>query len=76
MTVLKDHAVGLFASRSKWNTRKFFLFIFASFSTAKLAYIDTDSFVYLIETKKIYADMAANISAFDTSEYLTTHPLH
>ena len=38
---------------------------------AKLAYTDTDSFVYLIETKNIYDDMAANIDAFDTSEYLT-----
>ena len=43
---------------------------------AKLAYTDTDSFVYLIETKNIYDDMAANIHAFDTSEYTTTHPVH
>ena len=43
---------------------------------AKLTYTDTDSFVYLIEMKNIYDDMAANIDAFDTSEYPTTHPLH
>ena len=45
-------------------------------SKAKLAYTDTDSFVYLIETKNIYDDMAANIDAFDTSDYPKTHPLH
>ena len=43
---------------------------------AKLTYTDTDSFVYLIETNNIYDDMAANIDAFNTAEYLTTHPLH
>ena len=42
----------------------------------KFAYTDTDSFVYLIETKNIYDDIAANIDAFDTSDYPTTHPLH
>ena len=41
-----------------------------------MAYTDTDGLVYLIETKNIYDDMAANISAFDTSEDPTTHPLH
>ena len=45
-------------------------------SKAKLAYTDTDSFVYLIETKNIYENMAANIDAFDTSYYQVTHPLH
>ena len=45
-------------------------------SKAKLAYTDTDSFVYLIETKNIYDDMAENIDAFDTSDYPKTHPLH
>ena len=45
-------------------------------SEAKLAYNDTDSFVYLIETSNIYDDMAANIDAFDTSDYPKTHPLH
>ena len=45
-------------------------------SMVKLAYTDTDSFVYLIEKKNIYDDMAANIDAFDTSEYPTTHPFH
>ena len=43
---------------------------------AKLTYTDTDSFIYLIETKNIYDDMAANIDAYDTSQYPTTHPLH
>ena len=43
-------------------------------SRTKLAYTDTDSFVYLIETKNIYDDMAANIEAFDTSNYPKTHP--
>ena len=31
---------------------------------AKLTYTDTESFVYLIETKNIYDDMAANIDTF------------
>ena len=43
---------------------------------AKLTYTEPDSFVYLIETKNIYDDMAANIDTFDTSEYPTAHPLH
>ena len=42
---------------------------------AKLTYTNTDSFVYLIETKNIYDDMAANIDAFDTSEYSTSAPV-
>ena len=45
-------------------------------SKVKLAYTDTDSFVYLIETKNIYDDKAAKIKPFDTSEFPTTHPLH
>ena len=45
-------------------------------SKAKLAYTDTDSFVYLTETKNIYDDIAANIDAFDTSDYPKTYPLH
>ena len=43
---------------------------------AKLAYNNTDSFIYLIETKNIHKDMAANIDAFDTSNYPVTHPLY
>ena len=43
---------------------------------AKLVYTDTDSFVYLIGAKNIYDDMAANIDAFDTSDFQKTHPLH
>ena len=45
-------------------------------SKAKLAYTDTDGFVYLIETKNIYDDMAANIDAVDTSDNPKTRPLH
>ena len=45
-------------------------------SKAKLAYTDTDSFVYLTETKNMYDDMAANIDDFDTSDYPATHPWH
>ena len=45
-------------------------------SKAKLAYTDSDSFVYLIETKNFYDDMAATIDAFDTSDYPKAHPLH
>ena len=45
-------------------------------SKTKLAYTDTDSFVYLIETKNIYDDMSANISVFDIAKYPTTHLLH
>ena len=45
-------------------------------SKAKLAYTDTDNFIYLIETKDIYDDMASNIDALHTSDYPKTHPLH
>ena len=45
-------------------------------SKAKLAYTDSDSFVYIVETKNIYDDIMVNISAFYTSVYPTTHPLH
>ena len=45
-------------------------------SKAKLAYTDTDSFVYLSEMKNIYDDITVNISAFDTSDNPKTHPLH
>ena len=43
---------------------------------ARLTHSNTDSFVYLIETRNICDDMAANIDAFDTSENRKTHPLH
>ena len=42
---------------------------------AKLTYTDTDSFVYLIETKNIYDDMSANNDAFDIFR-IPTHPLN
>ena len=43
-------------------------------SKAKLAYTDTYSFVYLMKTGNIHDDMAANIDAFDTSDYPAAHP--
>ena len=45
-------------------------------SKSQLAYISTDSFVYLIETRNTYDVVAANIDALDTSDYRKTHPLH
>ena len=45
-------------------------------SKAKLANTDTDSFVYIIETKNIYDGTAANIESLDTSDNPETHPLH
>ena len=43
-------------------------------SLAKLAYTDTDSFIYHIQTPDLYKDMAENLDAYDTFDYpkLTT----
>ena len=38
-------------------------------SLAKLAYTDTESFVYHIQTPDLYEDMAGNLDAYDTSDY-------
>ena len=43
-------------------------------SCAKLAYIDTDSFIYLIQTPDLYKAMADNLEAYDTSDYPVDHP--
>ena len=43
-------------------------------SRAKLAYTDTDSFIYHIQTHDIYKDMANNLEAYDTSDYPVDHP--
>ena len=43
-------------------------------SRAKLAYIDTDSFIYRIQTHDLYKDMADNLKAYDTSDYPVDHP--
>ena len=42
----------------------------------KLAYIDTDSFIYRIETENLYNDLTLNLDAYDTSDYLPDHPLY
>ena len=33
----------------------------------KLSYIDTDSFIYKIETENLYNDLALNLDAYDAS---------
>ena len=43
-------------------------------SRAKLAYTDTDSFIYHIQTPELYKDMADNLVAYDTSDYPVDHP--
>ena len=45
-------------------------------SRTKLAYTDTYSFIYHIQTPDLYKDMADNIDAYDTSDYPIDHPLH
>ena len=45
-------------------------------SRAKLAYNDTDSFIYHIQTLDLYMDMAGNMDAYDTSDYPVDYPLH
>ena len=45
-------------------------------SRDKLAYTNTDSFIYHIETPDLYKDMADNMDAYDTSDYAVDHPLH
>ena len=43
-------------------------------SRAKLAYTDTDSLIYHIQTPDLYKDMAVNMDAYDTSDYPVDHP--
>ena len=43
-------------------------------SLAKLAYTDTDSFIYHIQTPDIYKDMAKNMDAYDSFDYPTDQP--
>ena len=45
-------------------------------SRAKMVYIDTDSFIYHIQTPDLYKDMADNLDAYDTFDYSVDHPLH
>ena len=45
-------------------------------SRAKLAYSDTDSLIYHIQTPDLYKDMADNMDAYDTSDYPVDNPLH
>ena len=45
-------------------------------SLAKLAYTDTDWFIYHIQTPDLYKDMAENLDAYDTSDYPTDHPVY
>ena len=37
---------------------------------------DTDSLMYRIETKDLYADMLKNLDWYDTSEYPSNHPCY
>jgi hypothetical protein len=41
----------------------------------RLCLTDTDSFIYLIITPNVYADMALHMEWFDTSDYPPDHPL-
>ena len=41
---------------------------------ANLAYTDTDSFIYHIQTHDLYKDMADYMDAYDTSVYPVDHP--
>ena len=43
-------------------------------SGAKLAYTNTDAFVYHIHTHDLYKDMTDNLEAYDTSDYPVDHP--
>ena len=45
-------------------------------SRAKLAYTDTYSFIYHIQTRDLYKDMADKLDAYDTSDYPVDHPIH
>ena len=40
---------------------------------ARLLFTDTDSLTYVIETADVYADMAVNLTLFDTSDYPRDH---
>ena len=44
-------------------------------STSTLAFTDTDSLLYEIETEDVYADMRENHEHFDLSNYPDNHPL-
>jgi hypothetical protein len=43
---------------------------------AKLLFTDTDSHCYVIETPDLYADMEADKSVYDTSNFEPCHPLY
>ena len=43
-------------------------------SKSKLLFSDTDSLVYLLETKNIYKDMVEDRERYDFSDYPDTHP--
>ena len=45
-------------------------------SLARLAYTDTDSFIYHIQTPDLYKDIAENLYAYDTSDYPNDHHLY
>ena len=45
-------------------------------SREKLAYTDTNSLIYHIQTPDLYKDVADNLDAYDTSGYPVDHPLH
>jgi len=43
---------------------------------ASLLYTDTDSLLYQVETEDVYADMKANATQYDFSDYPRDHPNH
>ena len=43
---------------------------------AKLAYTNTNSFIYHIQTPDLCKDMAGNMDTYDNSDYAVDHPLH
>ena len=51
------------------------LFVFCRYGEkAQLLMTDTDSLVYHIETKDVYADVLADLDSYDTSDYPSSHP--
>ena len=42
----------------------------------KLAYTNTDSFIYKIETENLCNCLSLNVDAYDTSDYPPDHPLY
>ena len=67
-----------FLELSKITMYKFYYMeIFRKYgSRAKLAYNDTDSLIYHIQTFDLYKDMAGNMDAYDMSDYPVVETLY